>query len=70
MAAVIEPAPSTTSPLAYDPGTALALDSLGIPYDAYVPAFSPLPSRVVQGIVALSGLITGIVWLARLTGRA
>ena len=66
MAVVIEL--PTTQAAGYDPGTALALDSLGLPADHYDP-FTPLPARVVQGIVAISGLITGLVWLVRLTGR-
>ena len=66
MAAVIEPAPSNAA--GTDVATALALDSLGLPVHDY-DAFTPLPGRLVQGIVALSGLITGIVWLVRLTGR-
>jgi hypothetical protein len=68
MAVVIEAPAVHAAPAGHDLGTALALDSLGLPADHYDP-FTPLPSRVVQGILALSGLITGIVWLARLTGR-
>lgn len=68
MAVVIEaPASSSSSaPYAYDAATALALDSLGIPS---AEPFNPLPAQVMQGIVALSGLITGLVWLLRLQGR-
>lgn len=69
MAVVIEaPASSSSSslPFAYDAATAVALDSLGIPS---AEPFTPLPAQVMQGIVALSGLITGIVWLVRLQGR-
>ena len=68
MAVVIESAASHSSPpTGYDPATALALDSLGLlPLEGY----TPLPARVVQGILALSGLITGIVWLVRLQGRS
>jgi hypothetical protein len=67
MAVVIETAASPSSAWAADdPGTALALDSLGI---RPAEAFTPLPAQLVQGIVALSGLITGLVWLLRLQGR-
>ena len=66
MATVLES--PTATPAGYDLGTALALDSLGLCAEPVAP-FTPLPARVVQGIVVLSGLVTGIVWLARLTGR-
>jgi hypothetical protein len=68
MAVVIEPTASQPSPFAYDAATALALDSLGLP-SAPPQGFVPLPDRLVHGIVTLSGLITGIVWLVRLQGR-
>jgi hypothetical protein len=63
---VTEPAASPSSNwLAHDAATALALDSLGLPYGDFE-GYTPLPARLMQGIVALSGLITGIVWLMRL----
>jgi hypothetical protein len=69
MAVVLEsaPAPAATT-YAADTATALALDSLGLGAPGFE-GYTPLPARVVQGIVALSGLITGLVWLLRLQGR-
>jgi hypothetical protein len=68
MAVVIESASPSSSWVGHDAATALALASLGIP-SAQVEGYTPLPDRLVHGIVALSGLITGIVWLVRLQGR-
>ncbi|HTD34788.1 MAG TPA: hypothetical protein VK665_14060 [Candidatus Elarobacter sp.] len=68
MAAVIEPAERIAAE-AHDPALAVALYSLGLPANAEPAGFVPLPSRVVEGIVAVSALITGAVWMIRLTGR-
>jgi len=68
MAVTIEPAqPAAVE--THDPGTALALYSLGLPAGSEPVGFVPLPSRVVEGIVAVSALITVAVWMIRLTGR-
>jgi hypothetical protein len=68
MAAVIEPAERIAAE-AHDPALAAALYSLGLPANPEPAGFVPLPSRVVEGIVAISALITGVVWMVRLTGR-
>jgi hypothetical protein len=54
---------------AHDPALAVALYSLGLPTGPEPAGFVPLPSRVIEGIVAVSALITGVVWMVRLTGR-
>ena len=69
MATVLEAPITETAPVGHDVATAIALDSLGLGSSPYALAFTPLPSYVVHGVIAVSGLITGIVWLARLTGR-
>ena len=68
MAVVLEPAQPVVTE-AHDPATALALYSLGLPAGPEPVGFVPLPSPVVEGIVALSALITAVVWMVRLTGR-
>jgi hypothetical protein len=68
MAVVIETAQTVVAE-AHDPATALALASLGLPTGLEQPGFVPLPARVVEGIVAISALLTGVVWMVRLTGR-
>ena len=68
MAVVIESAQPQAAE-AHDPGTALALSSLGLPTGPEPVGFVPLPSRVAEGIVAVSALITIAVWMIRLTGR-
>jgi hypothetical protein len=70
MATVLEAPAPESAPVGHDVATAIALDSLGLGSSPYALAFTPLPRYVVQGVIALSGLITGVVWLARLTGRA
>jgi hypothetical protein len=68
MAIVIEPADRIAAE-AHDPALTVALRSLGLPTGPQPAGFVPLPSRVVEGIVAVSALITGVVWMIRLSGR-
>jgi hypothetical protein len=68
MAVALEPAQPVAAE-AHDPATALALYSLGLPAGPEPVGFVPLPSAVVEGIVALSALITTVVWMVRLVGR-